>query len=328
MIYNDYVGNQLPDAKAKGSPLKPFRLGLCLLIFILPQLSFPFQTELTGYAKLRYNWDEGSNPQTSFSLQDVRLMNKITISKISSLVAELNTTSSVVVKSCYIQLKLREGTLMFGQFKIPFGYEIPLPAALLETPTIATVLSKLFPNQTYDQGLKWTPNKHLQMALLNGTGENTKDNDNAKDVLLHLSNGNRGISYGASLYIGKQKIGNAQKSDEVAKNRWGLDLLLNEGKSVITSEVIWGRDGEEDSRGWYVKYRYNQGSTSYILKYQYYDGVNTFDPTKWKWQRMEEKAFIFGPMFYLDKNTILSLMFTSKQGEKNDQLVLQLEVIY
>jgi len=43
---------------------------------------------------------------------------------------------------------------------------------------------------------------------------------------------------------------------------------------------------------------------------------------------MQEKAWVFGPMFYLDKNTILSLMYTLKEGKDNDSFVLQLQVNY
>jgi len=303
--------------------LRYFRVSL--LLFLCCAFSFPITPEFSGYAKLRYSWDEASDPNTDFSLKDARLMSKLKVSDLSTMVVEINATSGVTTKSCYLQLNLNKGgTLQFGQFKIPFGYEIPLPAAQLETPSISTVLEKLFPKQTYDQGLKWTATKYLQLALLNGTGENSSDNNDTKDLLLHLSNGDKDFSYGGSLYLGKQKAGN----DDVDKNRWGVDFLLNEGRSVITGEAIWGKDGDEDSRGWYIKYRYNLPSTSYILKYQYYDGVDRFDTKAKKWQRMEDKSFILGPMFYLDKNTILSLMYTLKQGSKNDNLVLQLEVIY
>lgn len=298
----------------------PFVVSLLLCC----QPSFSLTKELSGYAKMRYTWNEEGQPQTNLGIQDVRLMNKLTISKLSTLVLEINATSQISVKSCYIQLKLDKGTLQFGQFKIPFGYEIPLPAALLETPTIATVLGKLFPNQTYDIGLKWTPTNYLQLAIINGTGENAKDNNNAKDLLLRLANGKKNFTYGASFYLGKQRMGNG----DVVKNRWGVDLLLNGERNVVVGEIIWGKDGEENSKGWYIKYRYNLPSTSYVIKYQYYDGVSSFDAKMGKWKRMEEKALILGPMFYLDKNTILSFMYTLSQSNKNKDLTLQLEVIY
>ncbi len=303
--------------------MKFYRMSFFTFFLLFSQLSLPLQPALSGYTKIRYTWDEKKDPQMDFSLKDVRLKNTLNVTELSTLVVELNITSKVVLKEGYVQLKREEGTLRFGQFKIPFGYEMPLSGALLETPTIPTVFLKLFPNQTYDQGLIWVFGKKMQFALVNGTGENTPDNDNAKDLVLRFSDKDKFFSYGASVYLGKQKQGDK----DWTKNRWGMDFILNKGKGIITSEVIWGRDGEEDSKGWYIKYRYNLPSLSYIIKYEYYEGVDSFDTKMGKWGRMEEKAFIFGPMFYLDKNTILSIMCSRNQGREK-KLVLQLQVNY
>jgi len=37
---------------------------------------------------------------------------------------------------------------------------------------------------------------------------------------------------------------------------------------------------------------------------------------------------IFGPMFYLEKNTILSFIYTLQEGKKNDSFMMQIELIY
>ncbi|MBC7327313.1 hypothetical protein H5T87_04265 [bacterium] len=281
--------------------------------------------KLSGYTKMRYVWNQTADPESQFTLQDLRLKNTVKVSDIATLVAEGNFTSTVSTTDAYIQLKLGNNgqALKFGQAKIPFGYEMPLSGAFLETPSIATVLQKLFPNQTYDQGIFYYPNKFLSIALVNGTGRNTKDNNNQKDLIIHFADKKDKLSYGASLYVGKQRA----STKDVTKNRSGIDLLWNCGKSVLRGEAIWGKDQDETSKGWFIQWRYNADKTSYIMRYEYYNGVDKYD-TKKGWIKTEEKAFLFGPMFYLDKNTILSAIYTAAKGSGNDNFMLQLEVIY
>lgn len=287
--------------------------------------ALPMETKLSGYTKIRYTWDQTKEPQSEFSVKDLRLKWTLKITDIATLVAEPNFTSQVVLKEAYIQLNLpNRTTFQFGQLKVPFGYEMPLSGAYLETPTIATVLSKLFPNQTYDQGIRWLPSKFLTIAVVNGVGENAKDNNNSKDFVIRLADKRDALSYGSSMYFGKQKVG----GKDVIKDRYGIDLMWQEKKAVLRGEAIWGRDEDKTSNGWFIQYRYNLPKISYILRFQYYDGVSSYDDKNKKWKLMNEKAWVFGPMVHLDKSTILSLMYTLKDGKDNDNFVLQLQVIY
>lgn len=305
------------------------RISLVSLILVLSLLflssALPIETKLSGYTKMRYTWDQTKEPQSEFSVKDLRLKWTLKITDIATLVAEPNFTSQVVLKEGYIQLNLpNKTTLQFGQLKVPFGYEMPLSGAYLETPTIATVLSKLFPNQTYDQGIRWLPNKVLIIAVVNGVGENAKDNNNSKDLVIRYVNKKDALSYGSSMYFGEQKVG----GKDVRKNRYGIDLMWQEKKTVLRGEAIWGKDEDKTSNGWFIQYRYNLPKISYILRHQYYDGVSSYDDKNKKWKLMDEKAWVFGPMFHLDKSTTLSLMYTMKDGEDNDNFVLQLQIIY
>jgi len=304
----------------------PFSL-LLLGIFaaLSPINALAVDAKLSGYTKMRYTWDQSQDPKSQFSVKDLRLKWTLKISELAQLVAETNFTSNVTLKEALIQLNLpQKGILQFGQIKIPFGYERPLSGAYLETPTKATVLEKLFPNQEYDQGIRWSPKSFLTIALVNGTGENRADNNNYKDLVLRFADKQQSLSYGSSLYFGKQRIG----SRDVTKDRYGIDLLWQKKNDILRGEAIWGKDEEKDSKGWFIQYRHNLPSTSYVLRYQYYDGVSSFNTTNNQWTTMQEKAWVFGPMFYLDKNTILSLMYTLKEGKDNDSFVLQLQVNY
>ncbi|MGC9003219.1 MAG: hypothetical protein ACP5KZ_00735 [bacterium] len=299
---------------------------LLILFFILPLLAFPMEVKLSGYSKFRYNWDQTANPESNFAAKDVRLMWSLSVNKISSLVAELNAIPSTAgVKSCYVKLKTSGGDLLFGQFKIPFGYEIPLPAALLETPDLAIVLRNLFPKQTYDKGLLFSPSKNIRLALINGNGEQqVNDDNNCKDFILHLSDNKGNFSYGVSLYLGKQLAG----GQNVTKDRYGVDMLWKKKNNSLRGEVVWGKDDKENSKGWYLQYRYDQPAVSYILRGEYYNGVKSYNAKNNRWDKTENKALVFGPMFYLEKNTILSFIYTLEEGKKNDSFMMQIELIY
>jgi hypothetical protein len=296
------------------------------LLFVFSLLVYPMEVKLSGYSKFRFNWEESATPEENFSAKDVRLMWTLGVNKISSLVVELNAIPSTAgVKSCYVKLKTKRGDLQFGQFKIPFGYEIPLPAALLETPDVATVLRSLFPKQTYDKGVMFSPNRNLRLALINGNGEQqVSDDNNYKDLIVRLSDEKGDFSYGASCYLGKQVAG----TKDVVKNRYGVDLLWKKGRHSLRGELVSGKDDREDSRGWYIQYRYDLPSVSYILRSEYYNGVQAYDVKKGEWNKTESKALIFGPMFYLEKNTILSFIYTLQEGKKNDSFMMQIELIY
>ncbi len=295
---------------------------ICLLVGLS---AFPLESKLSGYVKMRYTWDEAQNPQTNLSVKDARIIYTLKISDLSTFLAELNALpSGVGVKYCFIQVKTERGNLQFGQIKVPFGYELPLSGGLLETPTIAGVLDKLFPKQTYDKGIRFNA-KNWEIALVNGNGEQqTSDDNNAKDLALHYISRKDAFSYGASLYFGKQRAG----MKDVTKNRYGAELIWRKGKSTITSEAVWGRDEDEGSHGWYVKYRYNLPSISYVAKYEYYDGVSSYDAKNNRWTTTTIKALTLGPMLFLDKNTMVIPMYSWREGKKNDSFILELRVVY
>ncbi|MBC7329262.1 hypothetical protein H5T88_02780 [bacterium] len=302
---------------------KGFCAALTLLVI---SLAFSAEATLSGYTKIRYTWDQSQEPKSQFSVKDLRLKYTLKISRLVTLVAEPNFTSKVVLKEALVQLNLEnKNQLRMGQIKVPFGYEMPLSGAYLEVPAIANSLQKLFPNQTYDAGLLYISRNRVAIAVVNGTGENTKDNNNAKDVAIRFYNyDKKDSSYGTSLYFGKQRIGGR----DVKKNRAGIDLMTQRNNTILRGEAIWGKDGDENSNGWFLQLRQNAKDVAYILRYEHYDGVDKYDDKTDKWKTLKENRFVFGPIFYLDKNTMLSLMYTKSSLDYRDSFVLQLQVNY
>lgn len=63
-------------------------------------------------------------------------------------------------------------SLTAGQFKVPFGFEIPYSSSARELPEVSSVLSNLFPGE-YDRGLKLSVGYqivNLQVGVFNGNG--------------------------------------------------------------------------------------------------------------------------------------------------------------
>lgn len=63
-------------------------------------------------------------------------------------------------------------SLTAGQFKVPFGFEIPYSSSARELPEVSSILSNLFPGE-YDRGVKLAVNwqfLNLQVGLFNGNG--------------------------------------------------------------------------------------------------------------------------------------------------------------
>jgi len=302
---------------------KGFLIALTLLVL---SLGFSAEATLSGYTKMRYTWDQSQNPKSQFSVKDLRLKYTLKLSPLVTLVAEPNFTSNVVLKEAFIQLNLeKKSQLRMGQIKVPFGYEMPLSGAYLEVPAIANSLQKLFPNQVYDAGLLYILQNRVAVAVVNGTGENTKDNNNAKDVAIRFYNyDKKDFSYGTSFYFGRQRVGGR----DVTKNRGGIDLMTQRKNTILRGEAVWGKDEDENSNGWFLQLRQNAKDVAYILRYEHYDGVDKYDDKTNKWARLNENRFVFGPMFYLDKNTMLSLMYTKSSLDDRDSCVFQLQVNY
>jgi hypothetical protein len=59
---------------------------------------------------------------------------------------------------------------------------------------------------------------------------------------------------------------------------------------------------------------------------EYYNGVQAYDVKKGEWNKTESKALIFGPMFYLEKNTILSFIYTLQEGKRTIALWCKLNL--
>lgn len=186
--------------------------------------------------------------------------------------------------------------IRFGQFKIPFGLEgleaHHTPPLINFTRASVQLLSISAPLGTSDRaatnsafrdlGVQFFnqigQEKEIQLvyalAMFNGNGINTIDNNNQKDLVGRLEIASKGLRFGLSGLTGKET------TNELRKRRLGVDATYNLRDLHLGGEVIWGQDnlvvgGLRTARGWYLRASYLlRQRFQPVLRYEQFDPNN------------------------------------------------------
>jgi phosphate-selective porin OprO/OprP len=239
-----------------------------------------------------------------------------------------------------------------GQFTIPFSLENLTQDRYLETVDRSQVVSALVArkgdlsnglvdsigNQNgRDIGIQVSGslinlgNRHLvdyYLALLNGAGINTVDNNSSKDLdarlVFHPFNI---LDIGGSYYNGYDRFTSSPTKDQ-DRIRWGAELALNLNGLSIKTEYIQGQEGNQNPiyhKGWYV-----QGS--YYLIPKYLQGVfryDTYDPATSK-SDLTNTYYVFGLNYYFNVWTKMQINYSwrTEAGPSidNDVFTVQLQL--
>ena len=142
-----------------------------------------------------------------------------------------------------------------GQFKPPFGLELSTPCHMLHTINRSRVVNELASpfrdlgfmvwGGTGDKDLFNNGNENViqwKLAIMNGTGLNTLDDNQGKDIVARLIFSPwRWVRLGGSYKYGKQKPAK-EDLDEDTRTRYGADLELEFGNFLFQGEYIYGFD--------------------------------------------------------------------------------------
>lgn len=238
--------------------------------------------KISGYVMGRYTY---ADDQSSFRLRRVRVSIAGDIgTKIDyKFQAEL---SSFKLLDAYFNYKPFESfKVKAGQFKVPFTIEntdyTPTKMILMDHPM---VLDRLVGSSEKigDTTLKSTGRElginfhgsllnkmlHYDVALFNGAGLNTTDNNKSKDVIGRLKFVPvAGLTLSGSYYWGEYGAAN------YARERWAVGGVYDKGAVLVRAEYVGGKTGFEgaelDSDGWYVLggYRFCDGKWSVAARY-------------------------------------------------------------
>ncbi|MCQ2227793.1 MAG: OprO/OprP family phosphate-selective porin [Bacteroidales bacterium] len=245
---------------------------------------------------------------------------------------------SSVVQEYYTDYRITNNnmlTVRFGQFKNALSYENPLSPTSMETIDVysegVTYLtgcgSDPLNGVQYgrDQGIALfgeTDNKKFryELQVMNGTGINVRDKNNAKDVIARLEfRPAQGLNLCATAQIGKGSalVGNCvfnpkiQQGDDYKRNRWTIGFDYKSTRFNVHGEYLDGIDGDVTSRGAYLT-----GSVAFVP--QKFDLVASYDYFNFNTdENMDMHKIVAGLQYWFFKKCRFQAQYVYKNATTN-----------
>jgi len=238
-------------------------------------------------------------------------------------------TNSVTLKDAFAEYFFKGNpalgvSLMAGQFKWPFGYEVVQSSSVRETPERSLIVSKMFPGER-DKGIKFTGptagNMVWNLGLFNGTGTNNPESNASKDVVANVRWKLGDLDFGASGYWGRGVTSSSPTAYQpIAKNRWGVDLEWYFNNVTLKAEYITGkgvegakRNLQENIPGYWAQLAWNLNMTNTLVaKYEWMKQ----DPTT-STDYGERSAWNLGLVRWMDDKTRFKVFYIINKEELN-----------
>jgi hypothetical protein len=306
-----------------------------LIIFasiLLFQALFAFETStdvtppfpklrMGGFGRVRYVWDLTPGKADGFTVAQARLALSGDISSLFSFAFSLEATNGdqenrKMLYDLYVDTAIiRNFKIRLGQFKYPFGLEQTTPDADLELINKAEVVNALI-KPTRDIGVQvnrelaaaWLrPN--LTLALVNGSGSNTEDENGRKTFIGRLNvTPLNGLTIGASFYDGT--TGAADR-----KTRAGFELKYESNRLWAKGEYISGKDKTQRKVGYYLTLGYTiLPRTALLLRYD-----------RWNPDRdikdLDVSRFTFGVNYFFGKMSCCGRIMNIKRKNRRLKMI-------
>jgi hypothetical protein len=204
----------------------------------------------TGYVQADYRTaldDELDAPLEGFFIRRARLASIIELAPTISAVAHVDVSASPIARDININFSGIPGaTVRFGQFIAPFSLERMTSTsrlALIDRSAVAELLtpSRDLGAMVFNAKPFWGWLSYYA-AVVNGTGQNTRDDNEAKDVVGRVS---AAIPWAKGLTASVNANGGTQP--EGTRRRYGADLAYERPRFRATAEWIEQTlDGPED----------------------------------------------------------------------------------
>lgn len=150
------------------------------------------------------------------------------------------------LRDAYVSVRVQGQELRLGQFKVPFGWEVPLAVTQMPTIEYSVTEQLAIGRDQRDIGLGLFGTNALGngwelengVAIVNGEGANTADATPKKDVF-----GRIGLLRGTQLRVGVSAASVEFKGDEAVERstRLGADLGVGYGPVRLLAEYVRGR---------------------------------------------------------------------------------------
>jgi len=197
-------------------------------------------------ARVKVNWDPMERTQAVITLDG-------------------GSDRTVRLLDAYVQISdpwtpYQQHQLTFGQFNVPFGYEIERSSSVRELPERSRAENVLFPGER-DRGIKlvdrWSDQLETVIAVLNGGGIGQADYPNTDPTSAKDVTGRARVSLGrvdaaVSAYVGEYPIGLTGPDVMVDRTRFGADFqgyweLPSAGGGTLRGEFYTGEEANPDS---------------------------------------------------------------------------------
>lgn len=283
---------------------------------------------VSGFVNAQYYYeDSGTN---TFALRRARLDFKGDLCKWLEYRLQLEFTSPKIVDA-FVKFKISPYfNVQLGQFKLPFSIENPYSPLKLESIDNAQVISKLVGYSDVsgvnamgrDMGLafyggffhkKGYSIIEYNIGIFNGSGVNTKDNNNNKDFVGRLDiHPIKALTIGGSFYVGQM---NDPDADLGVKNRFAASAQYSDGKYLARAEYLFGQTLNQKTNGWYAVIGYwINPKLCPVLRYDTYNSDTSLDNNR-------STYYMVGLDYWPCKFLRTQLNYTLKSVESKDKMI-------
>lgn len=272
---------------------KNFQSGLATFLFaaltIMPlhaqKLSFP---KISGLLDGRYSWSSEDKENHGFELRRLRLAASGDLTPRLDYKVQAECEPHVKIIDAYVRWKISKPfSVQFGEFCVPYSIETlygPTNWKTIVNPTAVSrlngyrdisglnvngrdigiqVYGDLFPAK--DGSFDYLT---YRVALVNGNGINTKDDNNKKDVAAQvLVRPYRYLMFSAGHYQGHY----GDRHEKKVRVRTSAGLEWKDSRLTLRSEYLDGKTGGVKSRGAYAQLAYRVHKyVEPVLSYDYF----------------------------------------------------------
>ncbi len=236
--------------------------------------------------------------------------------------------SSRMLMEAWVSTPLTDGwNLTVGQNKIPFGLEAMMSSSKMETAERSMMTTKGAIDMQYELGAsvnKTGKDGSIALALINGSAQNTVDNNDAKDISgRFVYTPGKAWSIGASAYKGWKD------ADRKADNRLAGELQYKDADWILRSEVYEARFGDGASKREPVGY-YLLAGRKLNPTWQVVTRWDHYDPNRWA-TKDTTNEWTVGLNHDMPNNMLWQMNFVHSSpatGMKTDSLINNLQITF
>lgn len=262
---------------------------------------------LSGYAQAGYEYYDQQSPKDQFKVSRIIFMADAKVTERINAFMMFDFKSSKLHELWTSYRFCKELTLKVGQFKTPFSIENPLSPTVLELIYPSSLATGYMIGGSSDLMMKGAAGRDLgvtmfgtlwkglvgyDVALMNGNGRNNADNNSQKDFVVRLTvhpTGWLALSGSALLGTGNVAvhqneegryvsdaagIGGLHANGNYKRNRYAAGGQIKTRPACLRSEMMWGKDGDSDSKGFYATGSVNNVGVEHldlVASYDYLD---------------------------------------------------------